>query len=205
MKRLLVTSVLGLALVAVYGLGLIPSLDQSAACADCEASNLPGARKAFDSFDAECKKQLEDGKKDEQRKACFVSNVYNKILPVMKVLAKDNRFGPGDRILFIGESQNGNLVAGANRTFVAGAPSAKDTMKVEITKTNGENGGFIRVCSIDDKGVIKSVGTANFAEKEANGTKTINVTGIEGKIIQIEVASFGGVLKNFKYTLKTSQ
>lgn len=204
MKRLLVTSVLGLALAAIYGFGLIPAFEQSAACADCEASNLPTAKKAFEAFDEQCKKQLE-ADKDKQRKACFVSNVYNKILPVMKNLAKDNRFGPGDRILFIGESQNGNLVAGANRTFVAGSPSPKDTLKVEVTKTNGENGGFIRVCTIDDKGVVKSVGTAKFEEKEADGTKTINVTGVEGKIVQIEVASFGGVLKNFKYTVKTSQ
>lgn len=203
MKRLLVTSILSLVLATAYGLGFIPSLNQSASCADCEAGNLPGVRKAFDAFDAECKKQLADG--TDQRKGCLVSNVYNKILPVMKGLAKDNRFGPGDRILFIGESQNGNLVAGANRTFVAGAPSAKDNLKVEITKTDGDNGGFIRVCSIDDKGVIKSIGTAKFEEKEANGTKTINVTGVEGKVVQIEVASFGGVLKNFKYTLKTSQ
>ena len=203
MKRFLVTSVLGLVMAAVYGFGLIPSLEQSAACADCEANNLPGIRKSFDAFDAECKKQLAAG--DDQRKGCFVSNVYNKILPVMKVLAKDNRFGPGDRILFIGESQNGNLVAGANRTFVSGAPSAKDNLKVEIVKTTGENGAFIRVCTIDDKGTIKSIGTARFEEKENNGTKTINLTGVQGKIVQIEVASFGGVLKNFKYTLKTSQ
>ncbi len=203
MKRLVFTSILGLVLAGIYGFGFIPSFDQSAACADCEASNLPAAKKAFDAFDAECKKQLADG--SEQRKACFVSNIYNKILPVMKNLAKDNRFGPGDRILFIGESQNGNLVAGANRTFVAGSPSPKDTLKVDITKTDGDNGGFIRVCAIDSNGTVKSVGTAKFEEKEANGTKTINVTGIEGKIIQIEVASFGGVVKNFKYTLKTSQ
>ena len=203
MKRLVLTSILGLGLAVALGFGFIPSLEQTASCADCEAGNLPGVKKAFEAFDAECKKQLEAGK--DQRKGCFVSNTYNKILPVMKGLAKDNRFGPGDRILFIGESQNGNLVAGANRTFVAGAPSPKDTLKVEITKTNGDNGGFIRVCSVDDKGVIKSIGSAKFNEKEADGTKTINLTGIEGKIIQIEVASFGGVLKNFKYTLKTSQ
>ncbi len=203
MKRLVVTSILGLGLAIALGFGFIPSLEQSAACADCEANNLPAARKAFDAFDAECKKQLAAG--DDQKKACFVSNVFNKILPVLKNLAKDNRFGPGDRILFIGESQNGNLVAGANRTFLAGAPSPKDSLKVEITKTNGDNGGFIRVCSIDSAGTIKSVGTAKFEEKEADGTKTINVTGNEGKIIQIEIASFGGIAKNFKYPLKTSQ
>ncbi|MBX7173075.1 MAG: hypothetical protein K1X72_19045 [Pyrinomonadaceae bacterium] len=204
MKRLVITSILGLVLAGIYGFGFIPSFDQSAACADCEAGNLPGIKKAFEAFDAECKKQLAAG--EDQKKGCFVSNVYNKVLPVMKGLAKDNRFGPGDRILFIGESQNGNLVAGANRTFVAGAPSAKDNLKVDITKTDGDNGGFIRVCSVDENGAIKSIGTAKFEEKEANGTKTINITsGVQGKIIQIEVASFGGVLKNFKYTLKTSQ
>jgi hypothetical protein len=203
MKRLVLASIFGLALAAALGFGLVPSLEQSAACADCQADNLPVAKKAFLAFDEQCKKQLTDGK--EQTKGCFVSNVYNKILPVLKGLAKDNRFGPGDRILFIGESQNGNLVAGANRTFLAGAPSAKNTLTVEVTKTGGDNGGFIRVCSIDANGAIKSVGTARFEEGAANGSKTINVSGVEGKIIQIEVASFGGALKNFKYTLKSSQ
>ncbi len=203
MKKLLVSSILGLALVAALGFGFIPSMEQSASCADCAADNLPAAKKAFLAFDEQCKKQLADSK--DQTKGCFVSNVFNKILPVLKGLAKDNRFGPGDRILFIGESQNGNLVAGANRTFLAGAPSAKATLKVEVTKTNGENGAFIRVCAVDSAGNIKSVGTAKFDEKEADGTKAINLTGIEGKIIQIEVASFGGALKNFKYSLKTSQ
>lgn len=203
MKRLLVTSVLGLVMAAVYGFGLIPSLEQSAACADCEADNLPVIRKAFDAFDAECKKQLAAG--DDQRKGCFVSNVYNKILPVMKNLAKDNRFGPGDRILFIGESQNGNLVAGANRTFVAGAPSAKNSLTVEVNKTNGENGAIIRVCAVDKDGKATRVGSFRFEEKEKDGPKSVTVNGIEGKIIQVEVGSFGRAVANFKYTLKTSQ
>ena len=63
MKRLLVTSILGLGLALVLGLGF----EQSAACADCEAGNLPGVRKAFDAFDAECKKQLAAG--DDQRRS----------------------------------------------------------------------------------------------------------------------------------------
>jgi hypothetical protein len=203
MKRFLVTSILGLSLAAVYGFGLIPALEQSAACADCEAGNLPGIKKAFEAFDAECKKQLEAG--EDQRKGCFVSNTYNKILPVMKNLAKDNRFGPGDRILFIGESQNGNLVAGANRTFVSGAPSAKNNLTVEVNKTNGENGAIIRVCAVDKDGKVTRVGSFRFEEKEKDGPKSVTVNGVEGKIIQIEVGSFGGALRNFKYTLKTSQ
>jgi len=199
MKRFLMTTILGLGLTAALGIGFIPS----AACADCEADNLPAAKKAFTAFDDLCKKQLADGK--DQTKGCFVSNVYNKVLPALKNLAKDNRFGPGDRILFVGEAQNGNLVAGANRTFLAGSPSPKNTMTVEVNKTNGDNGAKIKICAIDDKGNVTRVGTIDFAEKAADGVKSANISGIEGKIIQIEVASFGGALRNFKYTLTTKQ
>jgi hypothetical protein len=124
----------------------------------------------------------------------------------MKGLAKDNRFGPGDRILFPSESQVGNLVAGANRTFQAGAPSAKDTMTIEVSKTDGKNGALIKVCAVDDKGnITRPAANIKFEENEANGTKSVTATGIQGKIIRIQIASFGGALKNFKYTLKTSQ
>ncbi len=203
MKRLVFTSILGLALAAALGFGFIPSMEQSASCADCQADNLPAAKKAFEAFDEQCKKQLADSK--EQSKGCFVSNVFNKILPVLKGLAKDNRFGPGDRILFVGETQNGNLLAGANRTFLAGAPSPKNTMTVKVNKTDGGNGAIVKICAIDKDQKVTRVGTINFEEKNETGEKSANITGIEGKIIQIEIASFGSVAKKFKYSLTTTQ
>jgi hypothetical protein len=142
-----------------------------------------------------------DGK--EQPKKCFISNTYNKLVDVMRVFSKDNRFGPGDRILFIGESQNGNLIAGANRAFQGGAPMPKDSLTVEVNKTDGKNGAIVKICSIDKDGTVKRIGTINFAENDDTGKQSTIVTGVEGKVIRIEVASFGGVAKNFKYTLKT--
>lgn len=202
MKKLVITSIFGLATAIALGFGFIPSMDQSASCAECESDNLPGIKKTFEAFDEQCKKQLADGK--EQRKACFVSNTYNKILPVMKALGKDNRFGPGDRILFVGETQNGNLVAGANRGFQTGAPVDKDSVKIELNKLDGGNGAIVKICTVDESGTMKRVGTINFEENNETGVKNATVTGVQGKILRVDIHSFGGVAKKFKYTLKTS-
>ncbi len=201
MKKIIVTSVFGLALAIGLGFGFIPSMEQSASCAECESDNLPGIKKAFEAFDELCKKQLADDK--EQRKACFVSNVYNKILPTMKSLGKDNRFGPGDRLLLVGESQNGNLLAGANRGFQTVAPVDKDSLTIELTKTDGGNGAIVKICTIDENGTEKRVGTINFAEKNENGTQKATITGTQGKIVRVDIASFGSAVKKFKYTLIT--
>lgn len=203
MKRILTISISALALAIALGFGFVPKTETTASCADCDTENLADIQKEFNSFVAECAKIVADGK--EEPKKCFIANTYNKLLPIMKVFAKDNRFGPGDRVLFPGESQVGNLIAGANRTFQAGAPSAKDTMTIEVTKTDGKNGALIKVCAVDDKGnITRPASNIKFEENEANGTKSVTATGIQGKIIRIQIASFGGVTKNFKYTLKTN-
>ena len=202
MKKLAITSIFGLALAIAFGFGFVPSMEQKASCADCDTDNLPQIQAEFTSFAAECAKLVADGK--EQPKKCLVANIYNKLVPIMKVFSKDNRFGPGDRILFVGESQNGNLVAGANRTFQSGAPMPKDTLTVQVDKTDGKNGAIVAICSVDKDGVVKRVGTLNFAENNDTGTQSTVVTGVEGKVIRIQIASFGGVTKMFKYTLKTS-
>ena len=97
------------------------------------------------------------------------------------------------------------MVAGVNRTFQAGTPSAKNTMKVTVNKTDGGNGAIVRVCAIDINAKITSLGSFKFDEDKDTGTKSIDVTGLEGKIVRVEVASFGGAAKNFKYTLTTVQ
>jgi hypothetical protein len=202
MKKLAITSIFGLALAITFGFGFIPSMEQKAACADCDTDNLPQVQSIFTSFAAECAKLIADGK--EQPKKCLVANVYNKLVATMKIFSKDNRFGPGDRILFVGESQNGNLVAGANRTFQSGAPMPKDTLTVEVNKTDGRSGAIIKICAIDKDGNVSRVGTLNFAENNDTGSQSTVVTGVEGKVIRIQVASFGGLSKMFKYVLKTS-
>lgn len=203
MKRLLVTSVLSLVLAAAYGLGFIPSLERSASCADCNSEDASVAKKIYDKFSEECNKLVPNTAVPE--KVCIALDKYNKILPTLKAFAKDNRFGPGDRILFVGEAQNGNLVAGANRTFQSGAPSPKNTMKVTVNKTDGKNGAIVKICAVDKDGNLSRVGTITFPEDDSTGAKSADVSGIEGKIVRVEVASSGGVTKNFKYTLATAQ
>lgn len=202
MKKLLATSIFGLAFAIALGFGLLPGMEQSASCAECESDNLPGIKKAFDSFDAECKKQLTAG--EDQKKGCFVSNVYNKLLPIMKALSKDNRFGPGDRILLVGETQRGNLLAGANRGFQSVAPLDKDSLNIKLNKVEGGNGALVKICTVDENGVMNRVGTLNFEEKNETTEKTVNVSGVKGKIVRIDIHSFGGALKKFQYTLTTS-
>jgi hypothetical protein len=203
MKKFAITSIFGLAFAIATGFGLISPLERSASCADCNNDDATIAKKIYDKFTEECAKLIPDPK--IPKKACLAVNTYNKLLPTLKQLAKDNRFGPGDRILFPGEAQNGLLVAGVNRTFQAGAPSAKNSMKVTLNKTDGGNGAIVKICAIDESGGLTRVGTLNFAEDNNTGPKSVDVSGIEGKIVRIEVASFGGALKKFKYTLATSQ
>lgn len=202
MKKLAITSIFVLALAIGFGFGFIPA-EEKAFCAECESDNLPGIKKAFESFDAECKKQLASG--EDQKKGCFTSNIYNKILPVMKGLAADNRFGPGDRILLVGTSQNGNLLAGANRGFQTVAPLDSDTLTVKVNKTDGGNGALIKICSVDENGAMTRVGTINFADNNETGEKTATVSGVKGKIVRVDIASFGGIAKKFKYTLTTTK
>lgn len=203
MKKLTVTAIFGLALAIALSFGFIPSMEQSAACADCNNDDATVAKKIYDKFTEECAKVIPDPK--VPAKLCLAVNTYNKILPKLKEFAKDNRFGPGDRILFVGEAQNGNLLAGTNRTFQAGAPSPKNTMTVTVNKTDGGNGAIVKICAVDKDGKLHRVGTINFPEDQSTGAKSVDVSGIEGEIVRVEVASFGSAVRKFQYTLKTSQ
>jgi hypothetical protein len=203
MKKVLFVSITGLAIAIALGFGFVPSLEQSASCADCNNDDTTAAKLIYEKFTAECSKVVGDTKVPE--KVCLAVNTYNKLLPTLKQLAKDNRFGPGDRILFVGESQNGNLLAGTNRTFQAGAPSPKNTMKVTVNKTDGGNGAIVKICTIEKDGRLARVGTLNFAEDKSTGPKSVDVSGVEGKIVRVEVASFGSAVKRFQYTLATAQ
>lgn len=211
MKRIVMTSIFGLALAIALGFGFIPKTEQKASCADCDTDNLGDIQKIYKGFTDECKKALQNagatlGTDSDNSKKCFVSNLYSKIQPALKLLARDNRFGPGDRILFPGEGQSGNLVAGANRTFTAGSPSPTDKMQIDITHVDGKNGALIKICAVDDKGnVTRPAANINFAEEEGPGTKTVTATGIQGKVVRVQVASFGSAIRNFKYVLVTKQ
>jgi hypothetical protein len=196
-----IRSLFGFSLAIGLAVGLIPAIKQSASCADCESDNLPGIKKAFQTFSEQCAKQLagETG----QRNVCFASNTYNKILPIMKALGKDNRFGPSGRILLVGETQNGTLAAGANRGYQIAAPVDKDSVTVKFAKTDGGSGVLVKICSVSEDGSMKRVGTISFDQNNESGEKVAALSGVRGKIIRIDVAGFGGVGKKFQYRLTT--
>lgn len=203
MKRLVTTSVIGLILAIALGFGLVPAAEQTAFCAECETSNSNGIGTIFAEFAKECEKRTAEGKRELA--VCFGKDYYPLILPVMVALGRDNRFGPGDRILLIGQTQNGSLVAGANRTFNTIAPLNKPSLTVTVNKTDGKNGAIVKICTVDEKGVQKRVGTINFPEdSDITGSKSVTVTGTEGKVVVVEVASFGSAVRKFAYTVKTN-
>lgn len=210
MKRIITTSIFGLALAIALGFGFVPRTEQTASCADCDTDNLGDIQKVYKGFTDECKKTLEKAGETVgatlDKNKCFGVGIYSKILPALKLLAKDNRFGPGDRILFPGEGQKGNLVAGANRTFTAGSPSPTDKMQIDVTHVDGKNGALIKICAVDDKGnVTRPAANIKFEEDEGPGTKSVTATGIKGKIVRVQVASFGSAVRKFEYVLVTKQ
>ena len=204
MKRILFIAVAALTLAVVFGFGFIPATERTASCADCDTSNMKGIADIFTEFVKECRKKDPDA--NQQPKKCLNQTIYNGILIVMKALGKDNRFGPGERILLVGETQNGNLLAGTNRGFNSVIPLNKDSLTVEVNKTDGRNGAIVKICAVDENGAQKRVGTINFPEdSNETGKKTVTVTGVEGKVIRVDIESFGSAVRKFTYTLKTLQ
>ena len=200
MKRLLVSTILGSALiVAAVGFGIFPSLEQTASCQGCDKQNIPAAKKIADKFFQECEKLDKDSVVIEE--LCYKDNIYNKILPILKAFAKNS---VGDTsVLFVGETRTGNLLAGGKKTFLVGAPVSKKPMYVQFYGERGVNGANVLICAIDKKGNQTLLGTLKFEENRPDIlTRQFEVKGATGKIVQIEITSFGKLVGRIKYNLQ---
>lgn len=201
MKRIVNIVISCLAFATLSSSGSIPPVDRAASCADCETDNAAGIRRTFNAFDENCRK-LSDG--NAHKNACFVLNIYNKVLPIMKALSKDNRFGPVERILLVGDTQSGSLTAGASRPFQSVAPLDRDVLNVEVDKTAGGGGALVKICSVDEAGSIRRIGTIKFDAGSETGTRSVSLTGVQGRMIRIDVVSAGGRPGKFQYTIRIS-
>lgn len=200
MKR---TIMAGFILTLAIGLNFTFS-EQKAYCADCDTSNLNRVGLVYQDFMKECLKQNSAAASDHSK--CFENGIYAAIMKLMTAANYDGRYMPGDRALLVGKTQIGNLRAGANRTFQSIAPLDKDTLKVEVNKTDGKNGALVKICSIAENGTQTRIGTLNFAEdSDEKGPKSVTLTGVKGKLLAIEVASFGSAVRKFEYKLTTTQ
>lgn len=193
---------ISLAFAAALGFGLVHLMEIRASCADCESDNLPGIRRAFNAFYEQCSKVQTVG--EEPRDACFTPNLYNKVLPIVKALGKDHRFGPGERILAVGDVQEGQLTAGVNRGYQTAAPLDRNIVTIRFTRINGQYAAIVKICAVSEDGSMKRVGTINLAEPDASRESAATVSGIRGKILRIDISGSGSPGKKLNYRLTTS-
>jgi hypothetical protein len=202
MKKTLLVALSALTLVIALGFGFIPRTETTASCAadECAANeDLKFVKDIFKKFAEECGKEVPEGEK--QPKLCLVSNVYQKVFPKLRELARDGRYLPGDRTLLIGETQEGKLRLGIERAFLAFTPMGKDSLIIAVTKKDGNGGAIIRICAADENGNFTRLNSIRFDDNSKPETKTVTVTGVKGKIVKILVNSFSGP---FGYSLKTT-
>ena len=203
MKSLTRKTVLKATLIVAAVFGSITFQQTSASCAECGVENSAGIKKAFEVFHEQCRKQL--GDTGQQRAVCFAPNVYNKILPILKALGKDNRFGPGDRIFLVGESLNATLSAGSTRIWQTAAPINKDQVTIKFAKVSPQGSVRLGVCVVGEDGQARRVGTINFEESAAAGERAVSVSGVQSKIVRIEIAASGpAATTKIQYSLGTS-
>lgn len=180
----------------------VPGIANKASCADCSLDNLAGTRRAFESFDQNCTKQI--AASAAAASSCFDPRIYYTVLPVMTALAKDHRFGPAERVLTIASRQNHEVPYGATRILQTIAPVDRDTLTIEIDKGSGSSGAIVRICAVDRAGAVKRAGTIRFEDTAAPETRSAIVNGVQGKMVRVDIASFGESRTKFQYTLKAS-
>jgi hypothetical protein len=207
MKRLLVSSILGVALVAALGFGFIPELEQTASCQGCSSGGVANAKKIFEKFAEECEKLDKDSVVIEE--LCFKDKLYSQIFPKLKELAKANAFGPSNRILFaekIPQLSGRPLLVDflppkGSHIFLVSAPATKKDIGIGFIREKGGNAD-VTICAIDKKGNQTLLGAIKWNENDdPSKIKFFFTKGIEGKVVQIEVKGPQGPFKKSTYSL----
>jgi hypothetical protein len=210
MKKLLVVSVLGLALVIALGFGFIPSLEQTAYCQGCSSEGIATVRNIFQEFRGECAIIADSSKFYE----CFEEkNIYPKLVKKMKGFADAGKFGPRNRIIFPdknGATQKDTINGKESHIYLSGTPLGRTryalAYKVEnLARTDKVE--FI-ICTVDIAGQQTLVKTIKW---DGNDTSIKNETFVIDTldIFQIEVKASGqsgGLLRsNPTYSMSVTQ
>jgi hypothetical protein len=174
----------------------------------CGGENIKAVETLLKNWSEQCIKEIGTNPPAEpntRTQLCLAADKFKKLAPKLKALAANGPFTIGPRDLMVGTSQNGDIVNPAVRTFLTPSLLDKDSLTVEVNKTDGRGGALIRICKIDENKKFTSLKTIAFEEGNNTGTKRETVTGVKGHIVQVFIDGNGGVGKTFKYTLKTSQ
>lgn len=203
------------ALFAVLAMALIAGAGRSTATpapapADvCGGENIKAVETLLKNWSEQCIKEIganPPAEPNTRTQLCLAADKFKKLAPKLKALAANGPFTIGPRDLMVGTSQNGDIINPAVRTFLTPSLLDKDSLTVEVNKTDGKGGALIRICKIDENKKFTSLKTIAFDEGD-NGpqTKRETVSGVKGHIVQVFIDGQGGVGKAFRYTLKTNQ
>jgi hypothetical protein len=204
MKRLTLTSILGLALIVALGFGFIPELEQTASCADCNNTGVSNAKKIFEKFSSECAKIAPDSKTSP--KVCFDAKNFDKLLPIFQASAKSGDFGRNADYMFFGESRTDTLLAlGKTRTYLTSAPSNRFTVGVVVKKEKGQSGLIVKICTIDKDGKLTHQDTFELKEGNEEVSKGSPILISKGDVIQVEISGTGKTFSRAKYTLQLNK
>jgi hypothetical protein len=174
----------------------------------CGGENAKAVADLYKNWSAECIKEIganPPADPNTRTQLCLAADKFNKMLPKLKALAANGPFTIGPRDLMVGTSQNGDIVNPGFRTFLSPSPLDKDSLTVEVNKTDGKAGALVYICKIDENKHYTHLKNIAFDEGNNTATKKETVSGVKGSIVQVFINGNGGVAKAFKYTLKTSQ
>jgi hypothetical protein len=170
---------------------------------------------ASSSFAAECKGDRGFAQKlfTELKTKCAAEGAadlkqcqrLNKIAPILegaKKLLSGLGVSIGNDWMKIGTVESGNIVNPANPRFTTELPVDKDALAVKLDKLAGKGGVDAAICAFDDKGSVTKLGEIKIADGDRETeTKTVNVSGANGKILQVQLDGTGGALRRMKFNL----
>lgn len=176
----------------------------------CGGENIKAVETLLKNWSEQCIKEIgtnPPADPNTRTQLCLAADKFKKLVPKLRALAANGPFTIGPRDLMVGTSQNGDIINPAVRTFLTPNLLDKDSLTIEVTKTDGKGGAVIRICKVDENKKFTALKTIAFDEGNVSSpvTKRETVSGVKGHIVQVFLDGNGGVGKAFKYTLRSSQ
>ncbi|PSB54919.1 hypothetical protein [Chamaesiphon polymorphus] len=169
---------------------------------------------ASSSFAAECKGDRGFAKQfiTELKTKCAAEGAadlkqckrLNKIAPIVegaKKLLAGLGVSIGNDWMKLGAVESGNIVNPANPRFTTDLPVESDSISVKLDKLVGKAGADAAICAFDDKGGVTKLGEIKISADKETDTKSVNVSGASGKILQVQLDGNGGALRRMKFNL----
>ena len=168
------------------------------------------AKFAKSATEAGCKAAASNG--DVDYKACFDSATkYEKIAADMVKYWNDSAANGwatlGPRRLVFGTTATGTIESVSERLFITETPLDKDTVDLDITKTDGKEEVNLTICKVDKTKSCTTLKEYTFEGGSANTGKTVSyrLTGVKGSIVSVHLAAAKANVRSFSYKIKATK